>query len=247
MTTTLQDKVLSPAEEHGPLFDSRFLKKACIAVALVVALLFTINVTGRWIGKRIVTGGQSTSTEIVDVRLGQDRLRVPANTIRFASQRQGGDAERLDIYLSWPDMEGYSAQKRLLFDDPEQVGSVIFLQISRSTMSRDMSGRLEYVYSGLFEGEPRKLRHGLVMHNLRPDSGYGNEVIITAPREGQTDYVVRCLFPANGKTATGGDCQRDINAGKDLTVLYRFSSSRLADWQAIDAAVTAWIAGHSVQ
>jgi hypothetical protein len=79
------------------------------------------------------------------------------------------------------------------------------------------------------------------MHRLRTDSGYGNEVIFTAPRPGRPDYVVRCLLPAEGQAPTSGDCQRDIHLGSDLTVLYRFSSAILNDWDHIDAAITAFV------
>lgn len=237
----VHEKSLADTGNHRPLFDGAFLKKACLAVTLIVALLFAINVAGRWIGKRIATGGQSVSTETIAVTLGEDHLSLTANTIRFASQRQGGETERVDLYLSWPDMEGYTSEKKNLFDDPDQTGSVIFLQLSRSTMSRDMSGRLEHVYRGLFEGEPQKLRYGLTLHRLRENSGYGNEVIITGKNTTGPDYAVRCIFPSSGTPATGGDCQRDIHIGKDLSVLYRFSSTHLAEWQQIEDNVRTYV------
>ena len=108
-------------------------------------------------------------------------------------------------------------------------------------MSRDMSGRLEPLYSGLFEGEPQQAAFGLTLHRLRADSGYGSETILTAKRPGKVDYVVRCLLPEPGESATNGDCQRDIRIGRDLTVLYRFSSALLKDWQHIDAAVRSFV------
>jgi hypothetical protein len=134
-------------------------------------------------------------------------------------------------------MQGDSAGLRSRFDDISQSSALIFLQLSQSTMSRDMSGRLDPIYSKLFDGNPQQVNFGLTLHHLRADSGYGNEIILTAPRDGQPDYVVRCLLPAPGERANSGDCQRDIHIGQDLTVLYRFSSALLQDWQHIDAAV----------
>jgi hypothetical protein len=52
---------------------------------------------------------------------------------------------------------------------------------------------------------------------------------------------VRCVLPAAGERATSGDCQRDIHIGQDLTILYRFSSALLKDWQHIDAAVRLFV------
>jgi len=108
-------------------------------------------------------------------------------------------------------------------------------------MSRDMSGRLEPIYSHLMDGASETFAHGLTLHRLRADAGYNGEVLLTAPREGSADYVVRCVLPSSAETATSGDCQRDIKVGKDLSVLYRFSSRHLADWDHIDAAIRTFV------
>jgi hypothetical protein len=108
-------------------------------------------------------------------------------------------------------------------------------------MSRDMSGRLEPIYSHLMDGEAFAGPHGLTAHRLRADAGYRGEVLLTAPRVGEPDYVVRCILPSSPDRVTSGDCQRDIKVGKDLSVLYRFSSNQLGDWQTMDAAVQSFV------
>ena len=74
--------------------------------------------------------------------IGQDHIRLPANTIRFEEQRRPGRTERVDLYLTWPEMNGYSNDERIRFNDATRPESLIFLNLSQSTMSRDMSGRL---------------------------------------------------------------------------------------------------------
>jgi hypothetical protein len=108
-------------------------------------------------------------------------------------------------------------------------------------MSEDMSGRFGPIYSRLTEGEPMPLKHGLLLHRLRTDSGYGKEVILTGDRDGESVYVVRCLLPQTPQAATGSDCQRDIHAGQDLSLFYRFSSALLPQWQKLDAEVKNYI------
>lgn len=49
--------------------------------------------------------------------------------------------------------------------------ALIFLQISQSTMSRDMSGRVEPIYRHLFEGEAQPGPAGLTLHNMKQNSG----------------------------------------------------------------------------
>jgi hypothetical protein len=230
-----------PASSDAPLISNRFIFRLTAAIAVLVLLTIAISVGGRWLGQRISLAGHTESTEEFLIRIGQDNVLLPANSLRFREQRQAGPAERVDLYLAWPEMEGYRADLKNRFDDASQASSLIFLQLSQSTMSRDMSGRLQPIYSGLFDGEPETMPDGLLLHRLRADSGYGKEVILTAARAGQPDYVVRCLLPTDGNTATSGDCQRDIHSGQDLTVLYRFSSTLLKDWDHIDAAVRSFV------
>jgi len=231
----------SSATDEAPLISSRFVYRLTAVVVVLALLTVGISVGGRWFGNRIALAGHTDSTEQFAIQIGLDKLALPANTIRFRDQRQSGTTERVDLYLTWPEMQGYSAALRPRFDDTGQSSSLIFLQFSQSTMSRDMSGRLDPIYSKLFDGESQPVGFGLTLHHLRADSGYGSEVILTATRAGQPDYVVRCLLPAPGERSNSGDCQRDIHIGQDLTVLYRFSSALLADWQHIDAAVRLFV------
>jgi hypothetical protein len=238
----MSNRTSAPVEDELPLISSRFLLRLAIVVALLVAATVAISVGGHWLGQRIALGGHSESQEIMAVAIGEDTLRLPANMIRFADQRRSGVAERLDVYLTWPGLEGYSHALRENFDTVERPDLLIFLQLSQSTMSKEMSGRLEPVYAQLFDGEAEPYANGLTLHHLRADSGYGEEVVLTADRgDGALPYVVRCLIPAPGAKATRADCQRDIHIGNDLTVLYRFSSLLLEDWDHIDAAVKSFV------
>ena len=224
-------------QQQAPLISTGFLYRLTVIVAVLAVMTVGISIAGRWFGQRISLAGHTNSTEIVAVTVGQDLLHLPANTIRFARQRVSGPAERIDLYLTWPDLQGYSDENRRRFNDISSSTSLMFLQVSQSTMSRDMSGRLEPIYAHLFQGKPQPGPHGLTIHRFKPETGYGSEVVLTAPRPGQSDYVVRCLMPATGDAATSGDCQRDIHIGRDLTVLYRFSSALLGDWSHIDAEI----------
>lgn len=228
-------------QEDLPLISDRFLQRLTLATILLVAIILAISVGGRWLGQRMALGGHSESGAMLAVTIGEDTLQVPENTIRFAEQRRSGPAERIDLYLTWPGMMGYSHERRDSFDNIERPDLLIFLQISQSTMSKDMSGRLEPIYTQLFDGPPEPYGNGLTLHQLKNTSGYGNEVLLTAEPSGQTPFAVRCLLPSPGELATSGDCQRDIHVGRDLTVLYRFSSNLLKDWNHIDAAVRSFV------
>ncbi|MEB2843517.1 hypothetical protein GAO09_00900 [Rhizobiales bacterium RZME27] len=232
-----------------PLISNRMAFGLMAGLGLMVAATFAISLGGQWIGPRLALGSHTDSREEVSVRIGQDELRLPVNTIRFGEQRRSGDSDRIDLYLTWPEMQGYSVSLKNRFDGSHNTDGLIFLQLSQSTMSRDMSGRVEPIYSRLFDGDPLPGPYGLTAHHLRADSGYGQEVILTAPMADGGSYAVRCLMPSQSTAASSrsaaaansASCQRDIRAGQDLTVLYRFSPSLLRDWQRIDAAIARFV------
>jgi hypothetical protein len=227
--------------DDTPLISNRFLYRLTGAIAMLALLTAGISVGGRWFGEKISLAGHTSSEEIVALQIGQDKVNLPANVLRFRDQRRSGIAERADLYLTWPELSGYRSELRSRFDNVEQASSLIFLQLSQSTMSRDMSGRLEPIYSKLFEGPTERGSYGLTLHHLSAEAGYGREVLLTASRPGESDYAVRCLLPDAGERPTSGDCQRDISIGQDLSVLYRFSSDLLKDWKHIDAAVRTFV------
>lgn len=233
-------------EDHGPLISARFVYGLTAVVVALAALTAGISLAGRWYGENLALGGHTTSTEANDLFIGQDHLRLPSNVIRFEEQRMTGVAERADLYLTWPGLQGYTDETRTLFNDVNHPESLIFLQISQSTMSRDMSGRLEPIYRNLFDGAALPGPAGLKRHAMKENSGYGQEVFFTADRGDNTPYAVRCIVPTTPAASTSADCQRDIHAGRDLLVLYRFSSQLLPQWQAIDTAVLNYVNGKLV-
>lgn len=210
-----------------PLLSAKTLLKLT-AICLFLALVtLAFSLSGRWFGKNLALAGQTTSTEIQDIFIGQDHLKLPANVIRFAEQRVTGRAERVDLYLTWPDLKGYSVENSHVFNDVAKSDGLIFLQIAQSTMSRDMSGRLEPIYRQLFDGAPLPGPAGLERHRMQATSGYQQETFFTGRRQGYATFTVRCIMPADAAHATSADCQRDIHVGNDLVVLYRFSSELL--------------------
>lgn len=239
------DKGVQADEERSSLISTRFLVIATITILALAAASIAISWFGRAYGARLSLAGHSESTEIVDITIGRDRLAFPANAIRFEDQRRSGMAERIDLYLLWPEMTGYSAKERRRFDDLALSQSLVFLQISQSTMSRDMSGRVEPIYKGLLDPHTTEGPAGLRLHSFRAGTGYEGESLLMATAPDGTTFAIRCVLPPVAEKATSSDCQRDIHVGQDLTVLYRFSSQLLGDWQAIDEAVRAYVSARS--
>ncbi len=81
-------------EEHAPLLSNRLLARLTIGVAVLATLTVAIGVAGRMLGERIALAGHTENTDPVDVIIGQDQIRLPANTIRFEEQRHTGRTAR---------------------------------------------------------------------------------------------------------------------------------------------------------
>jgi hypothetical protein len=234
----------SDVETDESLISNRFLFRLTATIGVMAALTALIGVAGKNYGDELSLGGHTASTEIQHVIVGQDVIALPANVIRFESQRRSGPAEAVSIYLSWPRMEGYSHAHAVAFSNPANAEALVFADFSQSVMSRDMTGRLEPIYDKLFTGAPRPGPSGLTIHDLSEKSGFGDEKMLTAMTKAGAVYAVRCIMPENTKRATAADCQRDIHVGRDLTILYRFSSNLLPQWETIDSAMLKFAARH---
>lgn len=230
-----------PEPEISPLLSPRLVYKITAVVVLLVALTTIVSFSGHRLGEKLALAGHTSSQEIYDIFIGQDHLRLPANTIRFESQRGTSIAERIDLYLTWPALEGYGENNRNLFDDVSRPENLIFLQLSQSTMSQDMSGRLEPIYRHILGEEAQPGPAGLVRYDAKSNTSYAGEVFFTADRAGRPPYVLRCTLPKHADASTSADCQRDVHMGKDLTVLYRFSSKLLPQWRIIDDSVETFV------
>jgi hypothetical protein len=223
--------------DEAPLLSTALLWKIVggLAALCLASILLSYGATryGAWLAQ----DGRTESEDPVAVTIGQDTLVAPANMLRFPEQRKNGPAEQVDLVVTWPEMKGYTAASAHRFNQTSDDGNLLFLQYSQSVMSRDMSGRLEPIYKRLFSGDPQPGPAGLSVHRLDPKAGYGEEVILTGDETSEHPFVARCILPRSEKDATSSDCQRDIHVGRDLTLLYRFSSALLPEWRALDRTV----------
>ncbi|WP_311028374.1 hypothetical protein [Mesorhizobium koreense] len=206
-----------------------------IALALASALIATV---GRWLGPSISMGGYSDDPTLHEIVIGNNVLSVPANAIRFAKARHDGVAARLDLYLHWPDLGGYSDAARADFNGTNGRKDILFLSFEPQTMSHDMSGRLEPIYRSLIVEPGISEGNGITLYDFKPETGYLNEVLAVGTRTNAEPFVARCLAGAAGKESLA-PCQRDVLTGNGLSLNYRFPRELLADWQSLDAAVTA--------
>ncbi|MBB2970891.1 hypothetical protein [Mesorhizobium sp. RMAD-H1] len=234
----------SAAQREISITESRFFTRVFYAFLGLAILSAAINLGGRYFGPLIALGGHTDDVTVREIVIGNNVLTIPANMIRFPAQRRDGVANRVDLYLKWPEMAGYSAQARSEFNFTAARRQLLFLSIEPRTMSRDMAGRYLPIYSALIELPGTPGPAGLTLYSFRQTSGYINEELAVSSTGGDTpDFVARCLEENVAKEMAGA-CERDIQFGDGLQLLYRFPRHLLGEWRALDEAVRSFAAGH---
>jgi hypothetical protein len=234
------------AEGELVVTESRVFARIFYVFLGLVVLSAIINFAGRYLGPIIAMGGHTDDTTAREIVIGNDVLSLPSNMIRFPAQRRDGVTTRVDLYLRYPEMAGYSAKTRQDFNLATAKRRILFLSIEERTMSRDMSGRYEPIYSALIDEQGKPGPAGLLIYRLSSESGYSDEELVISPVEsGGPAFVARCLDEKASKDMAS-PCERDIHFGNGLQLLYRFPRDLLADWRALDEAVRKFATGHLV-
>ncbi|MHB2264923.1 hypothetical protein [Aliihoeflea sp. PC F10.4] len=218
---------------------ANFMMKVFYAFLALALLSVGISYAGKTIGRTIALAGHTTDTTIQGVVIDGEMLAVPSNMIRFASERRSGDARKLDVYLSWPNLEGYSEEQRGLFNHAGTDNRIIFATFEPRSMPRDMSQRLNPIYRLLIEEPAEPVEAELVAHRFIEASGYGDEMLIVDPTRFRAPFVARCLSGPEAATALA-PCERDIDVGANLSMRYRFPRALLTDWRELDASMQAF-------
>ncbi|WP_027170442.1 hypothetical protein [Mesorhizobium sp. WSM3224] len=220
--------------------DSTLMKRVFYVFAALALLSVAISVGGKWLGRSIAMAGYTDDATVHQIVMGNNLISVPANLIRFDQARRDGIASRLDLYLRYPEMDGYSTAAR---DDFNRTTTrkIIFLSFEPRMMSRDMSGRFAPIYSALIEKPGTPGPGGTMVYAFTEKSGYLNEVLAVAERPGRDPFVARCLSGPSAEESLA-PCERDIQVGDDLSLTYRFPRELLANWPALDAAIAAKVA-----
>lgn len=220
------------------------LRRPLIVIAAVVLALLAagslVRVALRAYYQHLTLTGLTADTTPIALTIGGEKLTIPANMLRFAAGRRGGTAERADLVLLWPTLEGYSQHHADAFADSAPAAPLIYATVTGRPGGLDSTGRLDEVYDRFFTGKPVPGPNGLVGRHLSADSGYGNEIVFYAPGDSRP-FVARC--PADAAPDIPATCIRDINFGRGLSLLYRFDRTLLEWWPALDRDMMALATG----
>ena len=202
--------------------------------AVLIGISVVVYAIAHMVGSELSRAGHSIDTSIREIAIGRDVVQIPGNLIRFGSQRRAHEAQRIDLYMHWPSMSGYSEELSSAFNRETVDPSIIFVTLEPRTMTRDMSGRIEPIYSKFLVGPERNAGHGLKRRQLAGDGGFMDEDLVYEA-DSPYPFAARCI--SDTAEAITHFCLRDIQAGRDLMATYRFHESLLGNWRAMDAAI----------
>ena len=214
----------------------RFMMRAVMIFGSLALLSGAISLGGKWLGQTIALAGHSSDTSLHEIVIGNDVLNIPANMIRFEASRRDGIAERVDLYLRWPQMDGYSDAARDAFNHADGDKSILFLAFEPRAMSRDMSGRYEPIYRKLIDATGRPGPGGLSVHRFSENSGYVDEVLVVEDAAKNEPFVMRCLSGLAARESLA-PCERDIHITEGLSLTYRMPAGLAGEWREIEAKV----------
>jgi len=203
---------------------------AIVAVAIVVLGLIARTTIDVYRARLTLTGLTDDPTPVALTVAGESLL-IPANMIRSADTRRGGDADRVDLALHWPTLAGYSDAFAAAFKDGSPDAPIVYATIAPRDTALDATARLDQVYSRYFVGGPLAAPAGLTGRRLSDDSGYTGEIVYFLP-DGPRPFVARC--PSESTTEMPATCLRDINFGENLSLLYRFNRDLLGEWRTLE-------------
>lgn len=222
------------SSDQTPIVSENFpllVGKLCLVMAVAAGLIYG---AAGYYGSLLAKAGYSASAQLHQVEMGNELINVPENMIRFKSQRRSGSLKRLDLFVHWPTMAGYSEQHANVFNSNDPAAPILYAAIEPRDMTRDMSGRIASIYESFFSGPPVEAGHGLVRRAFSANSAYFSEDLYYEAAS-PYPFAARCIRESD-KTA-GSFCIRDIHIGRDLMVTYRFHASLLRDWMALDHGI----------
>ena len=74
-------------------------------------------------------GGFSSNPSPITITMAETRLNVPLNMIRFQNQRQRTELSKLDLFVQWPTMQGFTNEEAAIFENIARMDELIFISL----------------------------------------------------------------------------------------------------------------------
>lgn len=198
-----------------------------IAVAIGVAAGVALLAVGGVVYWKAAFTGAAIPKSRVSVSIGNAKLLVPANLIRSADKRVDGRTGRLDLALTWPELQPLPSNLTSPAAIPSSA-SIVFIAIEPADAAVDPALRPKELYARFLASEVETGPGTLIRRSFKPSSPYGGEVLEIAPPDGEV-FAARCLTGESVETPAAR-CIWQLRYG-EIDVQVRFATPVLENWE----------------
>jgi hypothetical protein len=163
----------------------------------------------------------------VKIAIAGEIMTIPADRLRFPAERRSGEATKVELLLSWPELAPPGDTDPARYTTARD-GKLIFVTMVPRETDLDTADRLATVYQRFLAPGDSDGPGGLVRRSFRPGSSYDGEELYFEPGTVHP-FVARCYPARKGDPIL--TCLRDVKLGRHLMATIRFPVAALADWR----------------
>ena len=184
-------------------------------------------------------------TDIVALKVHGHRFQVPANYLKYRSDREGGERKQIKLVAVLPNMAGYAASEDSAFRSNAPDAPAVELLIHDDPLKLSESDWLNRIYMP-YVANPSGVvgSFGLTRFDFRSSSGYRDEELFV----GESDHrliVLQCLRPT--VRVPSPSCHADMPIASGVALGLRFKRAHLAQWRQIAASADRLIKSFNMQ
>lgn len=228
-------------EDSGPKIGLLVFGLAVVLVALKGVHWFFVEVPGE-INKRIDIGYEATtSTNIVQIEIGNHAFAIPRAYIWYRPNWKGGKQDGLLMEALLPDFERRTSENRSEFETPgwdREVKINLHHRPAFSTKRLFLNLRSnDYIVSKPTPEYEEGWQY------FRENRGNRKEYFVRQSDDGRY-HVMACFLP---DIVPFPSCKAEFDFAKDLTGSFSFDRERLKSWEELEAKVIRLLRSFEVQ
>lgn len=168
---------------------------------------------------------------MVEVSLGQSRLRLDPAYIRHVEDKVGGTMNELGLAARFDSFRPAPPTAPLQPDMIQANGDILILLLRPADPALDPADRTAKLYARFLESDTWGHPGGLVMRRFAAKSPYADEELYIAQPDGRR-FAARCMRPQQAHDGLPDTCIADLRI-EAIDVNIRFSPDLLTDWEKI--------------
>ena len=177
----------------------------------------------------------TSRTDVVALKVHGHKFFIPANYLKYRSDRQGGERAEVKLAALLPDMQGYSNWDDSSFKNNAADSTIVEMLIHDDAVMLSEHDWLQRIYMP-YVADPRGTPgpFGLTQYAFRQDSGYRGEDLFVG-QDSRGPVVIQCVRLSQIVPSPG--CHRELPIAHGVALGYRFKRAHLARWREIGDSV----------